>query len=213
MAARVLIVEDSSAFAVGLRTILESTGEFKIVDVVPVASGVRDKVVALRPDIVIVDLRIADQPGSQPHFRHGVALIRALHEMFPEIPVLATSFLPHRQWLKEAIQAGVSGFLDKDAPKEDFINALRALRDGRVVFTREHMELLTEPIPTDDEPLTERETEVLIRLARGMSNAEIARDLQISDGTVRVHVSRILHKLHVSNRHQAVEEAHRRGLV
>ena len=209
MVARVLIVEDSIAFARGLRAIIEDTGEFEILEVLPVAERVLDKVRDLHPDIVVVDLHIASDMHSQPAFHHGIALIQAIHSSFPEIPILATSFVEDGYWLRSAVRAGASGYVNKDATDETFIEALRALREGRVAFTREQMKWLRQAAF----PLTKREMEVLDCLARGMSNAEIARALHIAEGTVRTHVSRILHKLDVRNRHEAIEEARRRGLI
>jgi len=208
---RILVVEDSTTFVRGLEATLSVEGAFVVVG----AAGNRAEAVALaealRPDVALVDLRIRPEPGSTAaDFRHGLEATRALKAAVPGLWVLAMSFSRDPRWPVEAVRAGASGFVSKDAPPEDIVTALRTVARGGVVLTAEQLARVAAtagPLPT----LTPREREVLRLLAEGKSNQEIARELEIAVGTARRHVESIRGKLGATSRGQAVAEAWRRG--
>ncbi len=213
MSVRVLLVESSEPFALGLKSILESTGEFSVVDAVEHSNQVVKKAVSVRPDVIVVSIRIPVIDRKNYPIDSDIELIRYLRERLPDTPILVMSPILDRRLLYKVVSAGASGFLQKDVSKEDLIGTLRTLKEGRVAFTHDQLSLIMGTISEGRDLLTRREFEILERIARGMSNAEIANDLHISEGTVRAHVSHILRKLDVSSRHQAVEEAYKRGLI
>jgi len=207
-----LVVEDSPTFVRGLEATLSAEGEFVIVG----AAGNRADAVALaerlRPEVALVDLRIAPGPGAgEADFRHGLEAIADLKAAVPGLRVLAMSFSRHPRWPVEAVRAGASGFVSKDAPPEEMAAALRTVARGGVVLTAEQLaQVAAGPVPSQ-EALTPREREVLQLMAAGKSNREIADALGVAVGTVRTHVANILGKLGVADRKEAAVEARRRG--
>ena len=211
---RVLVVEDSPTFVRGLEATLGAEGEFVIVG----AAGNRAEAVALaerlQPEVALVDLRIAPGPETgEIEFRHGLETIAALKAAVPGLRVLAMSFSRDERWPVEAVRAGASGFVSKDAPPEEMAAALRTVARGGVVLTAEQLaQVAARPMPPQ-EALTPREREVLRLMAQGKSNREIADALGVAVGTVRTHVANILGKLGVADRKEAVVEGRRRGLL
>jgi len=181
------------------------------------AAGSRVEAVALaatsRPDVALVDLRIVPEPGSRAaDYRHGLEAIASLKAIVPDLPVLAMTFSQDARWPVEAVRAGASGFISKDAPPEEIAAALRTVAQGGVVLTAEQLARVA-AMPAGPPPvLTPRELEVLRLLAGGNSNREIAEMLDMAVGTVRTHVGNILAKLSVGSRQEAAE-GRRRGMV
>jgi len=212
---RVLLVDDQAMVRAGFRMILESDPDIEVVG--EAASG--DQGVAstrrLRPDVVLMDVQMPDGDG--------LAATRQITEdaELDSLVVILTTF-ERDEYVFEALQAGASGFLLKNAPPEELLNAVRVVAAGEALLapsvTRRIIEQFVRRAIKPDvceqlESLTQREREVLIMLARGRSNAELAGELFVSAGTIKTHVSRLLVKLGLRDRVQAVVLAYESGLV
>lgn len=164
---------------------------------------------ALRPDIILMDVQM---PGM-----NGVEATAAICATWPEARVIILTTFNRDDYVFQGVRAGALGFLLKDAPAEQLVATIRRVHGGEAFIQpeiasralRELMHPQVEPL----EPLSEREREVLVLLARGLSNREIADKLVITEGTVKNHVSNVLAKLRAENRTQAADIARRRGLL
>jgi DNA-binding NarL/FixJ family response regulator len=213
MSVRVVIADDQHLVRAGLRMILAA--EDDIVVVGEAADGAEAVAVcgAEQPDVVLMDVRM---PGVD-----GVDATRAITAV-PDAPrVLVLTTFDLDDVVYDALRAGASGFLLKDAPEERLTTAIRVVADGGSMFAPSVTRRLIEefarrgerrPAPVLD-ALTERETQVLRQVARGLSNAEIAAELFVSENTVKTHVARTLMKLGLRDRVQAVVLAYESGLV
>ena len=212
---RVLLADDQTLVRSGFRMILRSDGELEVVG--EAADGVEAVTLAreLRPDVVLMDVRMPKVDGIEATRR-----IMRGDEPRPHVLVLTTFDLD--EYVFGALRAGASGFLLKDAPEEQLLAAIRVAAGGGALFSPSVTTRLierfasldgAEATPVDLSSLTEREREVLVLLARGLSNAEIAAQLVVSDHTVKTHVARILRKLELRDRTQAVIAAYESGLV
>jgi DNA-binding NarL/FixJ family response regulator len=217
MTIRVLVVDDEELVRTGLRMILDSEPDL---DVVGTASDGRQAIAAVRrlcPDVVLMDIRMPGLDGLE-------ATRRILTE--PDVPpckvVILTTF-DVDEHVYEALRAGASGFLLKDVPADQLAHAVRVAAAGEALLapsvTRRLIASFARPVAPAPVPvaglseLTPRELEVLTLLAEGLSNAEIATRLFVGEATVKTHVARILTKLGVRDRVQAVIAAFRSGLV
>ncbi len=209
----VLLIDGSKAFALGLSSLLDATGEFKVVDIISSGNEADDKMMLLRPDIAIIELHIAPAPHIPPDFQHGIALIQRLHERYPDTRLLAISFVPDDQWITQAIHAGAVGFVNKGASEQEFVRALRTVYRGGVALTQEQMQRMMQVTHNEPGRLTSREIEILKLVAQDMTNTQIARALLISEGTVRAHMRNILRKLDVRSRYAAVRKAREWGMI
>jgi DNA-binding NarL/FixJ family response regulator len=216
MAVRVLIADDQPLVRTGLRTILDNAGGFDIVGEAADGQEALAQAGALRPDVVLMDIRMPQLDGIAATRR-----IRAAPGA-PKVLVLTTFDLD--EYVYAGLRAGASGFLLKDARAADLVSAIHAVHAGDAVVapsaTRRLIERFLDSTPEPDRArthllatLTERESEVLVKLARGLSNAEIATGLYLSEGTVKTYVSRILTKLGLRDRVQAVVFAYDTGLT
>jgi DNA-binding NarL/FixJ family response regulator len=210
---RVVVADDQPLVRTGLRMILSDAADLEIVG--EAADG--DEAVALaaaeRPDVVLMDVRM---PGMG-----GIDATRAVTavEDPPRVLVLTTFDLD--EVVYDALRAGASGFLLKDAPEERLLTAIRVVAEGGSLFAPTVTRRLIEEFarrpramaPSGLEALTERESEVLRLVARGLSNTEIAGELFVSENTVKTHVARVLMKLGLRDRVQAVVLAYETGLV
>ncbi|HVM69531.1 MAG TPA: response regulator transcription factor [Gaiellaceae bacterium] len=215
---RVLIVDDQALVRAGFRMILESEPEIEIVgeagDGAEAVAAVRE----LRPDVVLMDIRMPNLDGLEATRR-----ILGEHGDGPKVLMLTTFDLD--EYVYEALRAGASGFMLKDTPPEQLVGAIHVVASGdallspaitkRVIeeFIRRPPSTLPPERPPALDDLTARELEVLGFMARGLSNAEIAKDLFVSETTVKTHVARILMKLNLRDRVQAVVFAYESGLV
>ncbi|WP_084522500.1 response regulator [Nocardia inohanensis] len=209
----VLLVEDQALVRAGFRMVVDSQPDMRVVGEAGDGPTGVDAAANLAPDVVVMDVRLPGLDGIEATRR----ILTAPDP--PRVLVLTTYDLD--DYALAAVRAGASGFLLKDAPPEQFLSALRSVHAGDAVLaastTRRLLGRLAPPIDTAAQrlvaTLTERETSVLREMARGLSNAEVARALSIGEGTVKTHVRHILTKLAVRDRVQAVILAHEAGLV
>jgi NarL family two-component system response regulator LiaR len=205
---RVLIVDDHAMVRTGLATFMEVLDDL---DLVGQAADGREAVALcgrLQPDVVLMDLRMPEVDG--------VTATRIIRERWPETQVLALTSFQEQDLVRAALQAGAVGYLLKNVSMDDLSEAVRAAHAGRSTLAPEAIQALihepsAEPALGDD--LTPREREVLALLVQGLSNPEISERLVISLGTTRSHVGKILAKLDVSNRSEAIAVAIRSKLV
>jgi DNA-binding NarL/FixJ family response regulator len=212
---RVLIADDQALVRAGFRAILEAESDLEVVGE---AAGGREAVTLARettPDVVLMDIRMPDLDGIEATRR----LLQ--HDAAPKVLMLTTFDLD--EYVYEAMRAGASGFLLKDVPRDQLAAAVRTVAAGEALLAPALVRRLVEDfvrrpppgasVPPALEELSEREVEVLRLVARGLSNAEIAKDLFVSETTVRTHVGHILAKLGLRGRVQAVVAAYESGLV
>jgi DNA-binding NarL/FixJ family response regulator len=201
--ARILLVEDQSIARLALHTIIDPRPDMRIV----AETGRGDEVAALfdqhLPDVTVMDLRL---PGAS-----GFDAIAAIRKRHPAARILVLTNYEGSEDVHRALQAGAMAYLTKDAGKEDLIQAILAVHQGKRYLPASVGALLAERSPGCD--LTDREHEVLRLLARGLSNRALAESLGISENTARIHVAHILQKLGVEDRTQAVVTAIQRGIV
>jgi DNA-binding NarL/FixJ family response regulator len=213
MTIRVLVADDQELVRAGFRMILETQPDLQVVgeasDGVEAVTATR----RLRPQVVLMDIRMPNLDGLQ-------ATKQVLGAGSESRVVILTTF-DLDEYLYQALTAGASGFLLKNAPPEQLISAVRVVAAGHGLLspqvTRRVIEQFTR-LPPPGSPdtlqgLTTREREVLKLLARGLSNAEIAAQLVVSDATVKSHVAHLLAKLHLRDRVQAVVLAYESGLI
>ena len=215
---RVLIVDDQALVRAGFRMILESEEEIEIVGEAGDGLEALEAVRELRPDVVLMDIRMPNLDGLEATRR-----ILDADGDGPRVLMLTTFDLD--EYVYEALRAGASGFMLKDTPPEQLVAAIHVIASGDALLSpaitkRVIEEFISRPPSTisPERPpklseLTARELEVLGFMARGLSNAEIARDLFVSETTVKTHVARILMKLDLRDRVQAVVFAYESGLV
>ena len=195
---RVLIVDDHPVVRNGLRAFLNAQPDIVVVGEASEGEGALRQIEALRPDVVLLDCCL---PGPE-----GPAVATAIRERHPTVSVLALSAYDDDRLLWGMWAAGAVGYVLKDAPLERILAAVRAAGRGEPRFWPEQVERALrwwEETGRKWESLTEREREVLVRMAEGKSNREIAADLWISEKTVEKHVGRILEKLGVNTRIEA----------
>ena len=214
---RVLLVDDQSLLRMGFRLILEAEPDLEVVgEAADGATGV-SMASSLHPDVVLMDVRMPGIDGIQ-----ATAAITASRSS--KVLILTTYDLD--QYVFAGLKAGASGFLLKDAPPDELTSAIRTVAAGEAVLaptaTRRLIDqfapLLPDPGRQDDRDtvlskLTDRERTVFAQLAAGRSNREIATELHLSEGTVKIHVGRILTKLGLRDRVQAVVLAYESGLI
>lgn len=212
----VLLVDDQVLVRDGLRVILESVEDITVVGDAPDGEGAVELARQLRPDVVLMDVRMPRMDGVE-------ATRRILVGSPPTPRVLMLSTFGEDEYVYGALRAGASGFLLKDAERSDIVHGIRAVARGDQLLapalTRRLIEsYMRRPsvpgrLPPELSGLTEREFEVARLVALGLSNAEIANRLVVSDGTVKTHVSHILQKAGARDRVQLVVLAYEAGLV
>jgi DNA-binding NarL/FixJ family response regulator len=203
---RVLLVDDHQVVRQGLRTFLDAQEDIEVVGEAGDGAGCVEAAERLRPDLILLDLRM---PGSD-----GVQALRALRERANPARVLVVTSFTEPAAVLPAVRAGAAGYVYKDVDPQALAAAIRAVHAGHVLLNPDVARLLAagEPDPAGVH-LTGRERQVLAELARGRSNREIARSLSVAEKTVKTHVSAVLAKLGVQDRTQAALYAVRTGLV
>jgi len=213
---RVLLVDDEQLVRSGLRMILQSSGDLEIVAEAANGAQAIEQVRLHRPDVVLMGIRMPTMDGLAAT-RHITALPDP-----PKIIVLTTFELD--EYVHTALQHGAVGFLLKDTPPRDLLQAVRTVSAGNAMLSPTVTRRLIAEFAARGssqaiaarkqlDALTEREREVVVAVAQGLSNAEIGKRLFMSEATVKAHVSRVLAKLGMSNRVQAAILAHDAGLL
>ena len=212
---RLLIADDQALVRGGFRMILEAQPDLEVAGEAANGADAIDQARRLRPDVILMDIRMPGVDGIE-------ATRRIVAEQSPPQVLMLTTF-DQDEYVYQAMRAGASGFLLKDVAPGDLVNAVRSLVAGDALLApaitcRLLERFLRRPPPSSGRPvelrdLTDREIEVLLQVARGLSNAEIGETLFVSEATVKTHVTRILSKLHLRDRVQAVVLAYETGLV
>jgi DNA-binding NarL/FixJ family response regulator len=213
---RILIVDDQAMVRTGFRMILESEEDIDVAGEASDGAEAIERARELQPDVILMDIRMPKLDGLE-------ATRRILAGAAPNAKVLVLTTFDLDEYVYESLRAGASGFMLKDAPPEQLVEAIRIVASGDSLLapsvTRRVIEGFVQGRPARDGPppelesLTARELEVLQALARGCSNAEIAKELFVSETTVKTHVARVLQKLNLRDRVQAVVLAYESGLV
>lgn len=210
---RVVIVDDQEVVREGMRAILGTVPGIQVLAVASNGAEAVDLAPKLNPDVVLMDLNMP--------IMNGIEATRALQATRPDIKVLVLTTYDAEEWVLDAIRAGASGYMLKDAPRERLIEAIKGTATGEShvdpgvagnLIARVAVSGQAAPSNVAAE-LSERELDVLRLLGNGMSNAAIAEQLFLSEGTVRNYVSSILAKLQVEDRTQAAVLAVRNGLA
>ncbi|MEU7655685.1 response regulator transcription factor [Micromonospora taraxaci] len=213
---RILLADDQPLLRTGFRMVLGAEGDLDVV--AEAGDGVEAVELSRRllPDVVLMDIRMPRMDG--------VAATRAIVEARLPVRVLVLTTFDLDEYVVGALRAGASGFLAKDVPAEELISAIRTIAGGDAVVAPRILRrlldrfaaLLPDPTATPAaalDALTDREREVLVQVARGLSNAEIAAVLSVSETTIKTHVGHVLTKLRLRDRVQAVVLAYESGLV
>ena len=215
---RVLLVDDQSLLRMGFRLILEAEPDIEVVGEAGDGAAGVGMTSALHPDVVLMDVRM---PGTD-----GIAATRLITAAGVAAKILILTTFDLDEYVFAGLKAGASGFLLKDAPPAELLTAIRTVAGGDAVLaptaTRRLIDQFVPLLPGPGRQnerdillskLTDREQTVFVQLAAGRSNREIADDLHLSEGTVKVHVGRILAKLDLRDRVQAVVLAYESGLI
>jgi DNA-binding NarL/FixJ family response regulator len=203
---RLLIADDHPVVRDGLRAMLATQPDMELVGEAATGTEAVAHALALRPDVVLMDLQLPDLDGP--------AAIAALREQAPEVRVLVLTTYGTDADITRAVDAGATGYLLKDAPREQLFAAIRAAAKGESVLSPSvATRLLSRMRAPAEEAFSPRELEILQAVARGLSNKEIGRRLYVSEATVKTHLLRIFGKLGVDDRTAAVTVALERGII
>jgi DNA-binding NarL/FixJ family response regulator len=212
---RLLICDDQAIVCEGLRAMLEPVWQIEVVGVANNGVEVIELTRTTQPDLVLMDLKMPRM--------NGIQATKAIREQFPDVRILVLTTYDDDEWVLDAIRYGAAGYVLKDTPQEDLIKAIMETMKGwshidpqvagKILKHVAHQPARALPDRNLLSQLSEREREVLRLLATGLSNAEIAQTLFLSDGTVKNYVSIIFSKLGVADRTQAAILAIRAGLV
>jgi DNA-binding NarL/FixJ family response regulator len=215
---RILIADDQALVRAGFKMILDAEDDLEVVGEVEDGSRAADAVLRFKPDVVLMDIRMPEVDGIEATRR---ILAQAGTSETPRVLMLTTFDL--NEYVYEALRAGASGFLLKDVPPEQLAAGIRVVAGGEALLapsiTKRLIQEFAEVAPAMPEPprgmdeLTARELEVFKLVARGLSNAEIAAELIVSETTVKTHVARMLMKLGLRDRVQAVVLAYEHGVA
>jgi len=217
MRIRVLLADDQMLVRTGFQLILESVPDITVVAHAEDGQQAVNATRVHRPDVVLMDIQMPNLDGLE-------ATRQILDQPDPTTRVLMLTTFEHDDYVFQALQAGASGFLLKSAPSDQLINAVRVVAGGEALLSpsvtrRVIAEFVHHPHPTTAtrpptlDTLTTRELEVLKLIARGLSNAEIATHLVVGEATVKTHVGRVLTKLGLRDRVQAVVFSYEHGLI
>jgi two-component system nitrate/nitrite response regulator NarL len=211
---RVLLIDDHTLFRSGIKALLSRNGEFEVVgEAADGLEGVK-RAKALNPHVILLDLHM---PGTA-----GKDALKLLLEEVPDAKVLMLTVSEDAQDLIHTLRAGATGYLLKNINTDTLLDAIRKAAEGESVVSPQMTSKLVqglkapargEPTQTERDKLSPREREILAFLAKGASNKEIARDLDLAESTVKIHVQHILRKLNLSSRVQAAVYAVEAGLA
>ena len=209
----IMVVDDHEVVRSGLKAILETEEDLKVVGEAASASEAIQKVSHINPQVILMDVRMDGMNGIE-----ACRLIKSAH---PQVNVLILTSFGEEEAVMSAIMAGASGYLLKNVGRADLLKAIRAIAAGQNLLdpsvTKKVMERLTKLAAKEKEQaleaISDREKEVLVLVAQGLTNKEIAQKLVISENTARNHVSRILDKLDLTHRSEAAVFAAQHGLL
>jgi DNA-binding NarL/FixJ family response regulator len=203
---RLLVADDHPVVRDGLRAMLATQPDMDLVGEAATGAEAVAHARALRPDVVLMDLQMPDLDGP--------AAIAALREQAPEVRVLVLTTFGTDADITRAVDAGATGYLLKDAPREQLFGAIRAAARGESVLSPSvATRVLGRMRAPAEEALSPRELEILQAVARGLSNKDIGRQLYVSEATVKTHLLRVFSKLGVDDRTAAVTVALERGII
>lgn len=206
---RILLAEDQTLMRQGLKTILELERDFRVIDQASDGKQALKLALQSRPDIILMDVQMP--------LMNGVEATAAICRAWPEAKIIILTTFDRDDYVFQGVRAGAVGYLLKDLPAQKLIETIRRVHEGEVFIQPEIASRTLRAAlhsPGDlIEPLSEREREVLVMLAQGIPNKEIADKLHIAEGTVKNHVSNILGKLQAQNRTEAADIARKRGLI
>ena len=208
---RILIADDHQLIRAGIRALLEAESELEVVGEATDGLDVIAKARALQPDVILLDLQMPRKTG--------IEAIEEIKRDNPQARILVLTSFADDTRVFMAMKAGALGYLLKEASTRELFQAILNVHHGEYslhpAVARKLIQEMRQPSPllTFDEPLTDREAEVLLLVARGLSNQEVASRLDIRERTVSTHVSNILNKLHLANRTQATLYALKEGLI
>jgi DNA-binding NarL/FixJ family response regulator len=213
MSIAVLVADDQSMVRAGFRLLLGDEDGIEVVAEAADGNEAVAKAARFRPAVVLMDIRMPELDGLEA--------TRRILAADPDARVLILTTFDLDEYIYEALRAGASGFVLKDDPPEQLIAAIRTAAAGNALLSptvtkrviRQFAQVRPPSAPPGLEHLTAREHEVFLRIADGLSNAEIGRELYISETTVKTHVTRVLQKLDLRDRVQAVVLAHQCGLA
>ena len=210
---RILICDDQTIVCEGLRVIFDSDPDIEVIGIAHDGAQAIELIPKLQPQLVVMDLKMP--------IMNGVQATRIIRERFPGVHVLVLTTYDDDEWVFDAIRSGAEGYLLKDTPRENLIAAVKETVAGKthvdpavagkLLTALQQTHKVVSSAVTDQ--LSERELDVLRLLAKGFTNADIAQQLYLSEGTIRNYISEILAKLNVADRTQAALMAVRYGLV
>jgi NarL family two-component system response regulator LiaR len=201
----IVLVDDHQVVTHSLKAYLESFPDLKVVGIAASGEGLLAHLEEWRPHVVLQDLLL---PGGMD----GIETTRRITERYPDVRVVALTASMDEARMMGVLRAGAAGYVRKDADPETLLAAVRAVSRGKTYIDPAISRQMLQAAGAS-EVLTARETEVLRRLALGLSNKDIAAALAVGEETVKTHVTHVLSKLHVENRAQAIVQALKRGLV
>jgi DNA-binding NarL/FixJ family response regulator len=201
----VMLVDDHQVVTQGLEVLLSSYDDVTIVGSASTSASAITTYAKARPDVVLMDLSM---PGVG-----GIETTRELRRVDPDAKVIILTGLVTQELVRDVIDSGACGYLLKSVSGDELVQAIRTGADGRAMFSGEVLSMITTQPQRLGHDLTPRELDVLAGLTRGLPNKQIARELDLSPSTVRLHVSNILTKLEVANRTAAAMVAREHGLV
>ncbi len=216
----ILVVEDQTLMRQGLKTLLDLEPGIVVVGEASHGAAGVEAALRLRPDVVLMDVQMAAPDGAPA--LNGVQATADLIRQWPEARVIILTTFDRDDYVYEGVRAGAMGYLLKDTPADRLFSTIRRVHAGEPfiqpeIASRALREMMrgrsAAAADAESEPLSDREREVLVLLAQGASNREIAAHLVITEGTVKNHVSNILGKLQAENRTQAADIARKRGLL
>jgi DNA-binding NarL/FixJ family response regulator len=202
---RILVVDDHPVVRDGLIAMLGTQPDFNVVGMAGTGAEAVQRGLELRPDLVLLDL---EMPSG-----NGVEAIERLRAEGAAARIIVFTAFAHDEQIMGAIKAGAQGYLLKGAPRDELFHAIRTVQAGGSLIVPVVASKLLRRMQEKNDALTLRERDVLSLLARGHQNKQIARELSVSERTVKFHVGSILSKLGASNRTQAVAAAREHGLV
>ena len=203
---KILIADDHTIVRAGIRQLLETQPDLEVIAEVENGRDAVERALRLKPSVVLMDLRMPEMDGVQA--------ITSIKTQLPDTNILVLTTYDTDADIVRAVDAGATGYLLKDVPREELFRTVRATAKGETVLASSVAARLMNKVRAGgDEALTAREIDVLLLVARGATNQEVAESLHISKATVKSHLIQICNKLGVSDRTAAVTTAIERGII